>query len=390
MASQLADANTQGKYLDHVARLSLLPPDSRNTETQATAAAEAKFVTPLDPVIQTANGGRLPAVPVEEGLKLNELKSAVKREISEKATSSEVTIGADARLDAEPLPSKDRSGLPDSSGKLSRWSTEGQTSLRNAVPPPRTNPLFPPLPLYGPASALQSLQCFTFRISSFFLSLTFLGTIVLGSVFTSIPSLLGHVGMRLMFRDPNKGRKFHEEEERRRKERNNAARAWKKLGGRPRHGSRTADGNDEENTQGNKYEPTEGGKDALVCDVGYYARRVGLDVEEFHVQTEDGFIIILWHVYNPLEHTPPLASRHAPTGPEVLASDSKSSSSTIDGTLGADVNEGKRKYPVLLMHGLLQSAGAYCTNDDDSLAFFLCKRYGSTLVSLKVSLTSFE
>ena len=25
------------------------------------------------------------------------------------------------------------------------------------------------------------------------------------------------------------------------------------------------------------------------------------------------------------------------------------------------------------MHGLLQSAGAYCTNDDDSLAFFLCK-----------------
>src|SRR5271155_3847729 len=26
-----------------------------------------------------------------------------------------------------------------------------------------------------------------------------------------------------------------------------------------------------------------------------------------------------------------------------------------------------------LMHGLLQSAGAYCTNDDDSLAFFLCK-----------------
>jgi len=28
---------------------------------------------------------------------------------------------------------------------------------------------------------------------------------------------------------------------------------------------------------------------------------------------------------------------------------------------------------VLLVHGLLQSAGAYCTNDDDSLAFMLCK-----------------
>lgn len=375
MASQHADADTKGKYLDHAARLSLLPQDSRNRGTQATTAAEAKFVTPLDPVIQTANGGRLPAVPVEEGLKLNELKSAVKREISEKSTSSEVTIGDDALLDAESHSSKDKSRLPDLSGKLSRWSTEGQTSLRNAVPPPRTNPLFPPLPLYGPASALQRLQCLTFRISSFFLSLTFLGTIVLGSVFTSIPSLLGHIGMRLMLRDPNKGRKFHEEEKRRRRQRNNAARAWKKLKGRPTHVSSTADGNDEENTQDNKYEPTEGGKDALVCDVGYYARRVGLDVEEFHVLTEDGFTIVLWHVFNPLEHIAPLASRHAPTGPEVLASDSKSSSSsTIDGNLGADVNEGKRKYPVLLMHGLLQSAGAYCTNDDDSLAFFLCKR----------------
>ncbi len=33
----------------------------------------------------------------------------------------------------------------------------------------------------------------------------------------------------------------------------------------------------------------------------------------------------------------------------------------------------KPKFPVLLMHGLLQSAGAYCVNDDDSLAFYLCK-----------------
>ena len=30
---------------------------------------------------------------------------------------------------------------------------------------------------------------------------------------------------------------------------------------------------------------------------------------------------------------------------------------------------------MLMMHGLLQSSGAYCTNDDESLAFFLCKRY---------------
>jgi hypothetical protein len=31
------------------------------------------------------------------------------------------------------------------------------------------------------------------------------------------------------------------------------------------------------------------------------------------------------------------------------------------------------KYPVLLLHGLLQAAGTFCVNDDSSLAFYLCK-----------------
>ena len=31
------------------------------------------------------------------------------------------------------------------------------------------------------------------------------------------------------------------------------------------------------------------------------------------------------------------------------------------------------KYPVLLLPGLMQSSGAYCVNDESSLAFFLCK-----------------
>lgn len=361
------------KFLHHAERLSLLPPNPQDRETQATTAAEAKFITPLDPVIETANGGRLPAVPVEEGLKLNELKSEIDREISENTVSSEATVGENTPFDVELRSNKHQSSLPTSSGELSPRSQGEQASLRNAVPPPRTHPLFPPLPLYGPASTLQSLQCFSFRVSSFFLSLTFLGTVVLGSVFTSLPSLLRHVGMRLTFRDPNKGRIFHDEEEKRRMERKDAARAWKKLKGRPRTVLKIADGNDEENIHDNKYKPTEGGKDALVCDVGYYARRVGLDVEEFQVQTEDGFVIILWHVYNPLEYTAAPASRRSPRTPEVLATDPKSSSN-IYGILGSGDNGSKRKYPVLLMHGLLQSAGAYCTNDDDSLAFFLCKR----------------
>lgn len=370
MASQTPVLGTTSKFLHHAERLSLLPPNSNDRETRATTAAEAKFVTPLDPVIETANGGRLPAVPVEEGLKLNELKHEVDHEISEKIAFSEVTTGEDTPIDVNPRAKEHQFSPSTSSGQLSSPSRRREASLGNAVPPPRTHPLFPPLPLYGPASTLRNLQCFSFRVSSFFLSLTFLGTIVLGSVFTSLPSLLRHVGMRLTFRNPYKRRKFHDEEEKRRKEREAAARSWRKFKRRPRNISKIVDTHDEEKIQDNEYEPTEGGKDALICDVGYYARRVGLDVEEFKVQTEDGFIIILWHIYNPLERNPAPPLRRSPRKPEVLVADSDRSSN-VDGNLAKD---DKRKYPVLLMHGLLQSAGAYCTNDDDSLAFYLCKR----------------
>jgi pimeloyl-ACP methyl ester carboxylesterase len=41
--------------------------------------------------------------------------------------------------------------------------------------------------------------------------------------------------------------------------------------------------------------------------------------------------------------------------------------------VGKQFSDGQKRYPVLLMHGLLQSAGAYCCNDDESLAFFLHK-----------------
>jgi len=99
-----------------------------------------------------------------------------------------------------------------------------------------------------------------------------------------------------------------------------------------------------------------------MCDVAYYARRVGLDLETFRVQTEDGFIITLWHVYNPQEYAPLSPEQRRERGPVVFDSKKRPNSS-----------QSNRRYPVLLIHGLLQSAGTYCTNDDDSLAFYLCK-----------------
>ena len=376
MASQPPNLSTTSRFLHHAERLSLLSQPSRGTESKGiteTTATEAEFVTPLDPVIKTANGGRLPTVPVEEGLKLNALKSELDREVSEKTAFSEASTGESTPQIGNLNSKKYQRSLSASSSGLSQRSQGGEASLDHHVPSSRTNPLFPQLPLYGPATTLRNLQCYGFRVSSFFLSLTFLGTIVLGSLFTSLPSLLRHVGMRLTFRNPNKRRKFYAEEQKRREERKCAARAWKRLKGRPRDVSKAVDAHDEEKIHDNQYEPTEGGKDVLICDVGYYARRVGLDVEEFKVQTEDGFIIDLWHVYNPLENNSATASQPSPKGSGVSPTDFKGDGKA-DGIMGSNAPRGRRKYPVLLMHGLLQSAGAYCTNDDDSLAFFLCKR----------------
>ena len=331
-------------YVNHAEKLSLLLQNPGNQEAQATTAVRAKFITPRDPVIETADGNRLPTVPVAEASKLNELKDQVK-------TSKEV--------------SNNNNILPNRS---SGQSNTTDAPLSDAYPPQRTHPLFPQLPLYGPASLLRNLQCFAFRTSSFFLSLAFLGTIVLGSAFTSVPLMLKHIGLRLTFKNPDARRPFHKEEKKRREIRKSAAREWKRQRRRRRDQSRKVEGKEEEGPD-NEFEPTEGGSDPILCDVGYYARRVGLDMEEYKVQTEDGFIITLWHLYNPLEYTPISAERRAYMAPHIFTSDA--------------VNEpgkekfwsGQRKYPVLMIHGLLQSSGAYCTNDDDSLAFFLCKRY---------------
>ncbi|KAK9320636.1 Alpha/Beta hydrolase protein [Lipomyces orientalis] len=77
----------------------------------------------------------------------------------------------------------------------------------------------------------------------------------------------------------------------------------------------------------------------VVCDIDYYASLVGLRAQQFEVITEDRFVLQLFRIYDPNE-----------------------------------IEERKKsRYPVLLIHGLLQSAGVFCVNEEDSLAFFLCK-----------------
>ena len=360
------------QFAHQAERLSLLPHDTESDEAAQTTAVEAKFVTPRDAVVETANGERLPAVPLSEAQKLNQLKDIVEGRQSESKGASGGMPQSEQREAAEDIESavEERAFQENVSAGSIGQPTDDRGKLGGAVPPSSTNPLFPPLPLYGPPSFMRNLQCMGFRITSFFLSLSFLAVIVLGSAFTSVPLMLRHIGLRLMGKNPDKRRPFHDEEVRRRKVRKEVATEFK----RQRRKSRSQDESREESSVKNEdgYVPTEGGKDPIICDAGYYARRVGLDVEVFEVQTEDGFIITLWHVFDPKEYIPVSGSKKDYKQPTVFP-DEQYENARLHGASSRQYKDGNRRYPVLLVHGLLQSAGAYCVNDDDSLAFFLCK-----------------
>ncbi|CAG8017759.1 unnamed protein product [Penicillium nalgiovense] len=220
------------------------------------------------------------------------------------------------------------------------------------------HPLFPPMPSYGPPSALRRIQFYIFIVASFFLSLCFLGAIFVGALVHTSGGAISEARLRLSGNNPDTRRVFYTEEQARRKARANADRRWALR-------QQKRDMDEEQGPEECQECPSlEGGKDPIVGDVAYYARRVGLDVETFRVQTEDGFIITLWHVYNPREYEALSPEERRERGPDVF---------TKPKTLNPSRLQSSRRYPVLLVHGLLQSAGAFCTNDEDSLAFYLCK-----------------
>lgn len=352
------------KYAHQAEKLFHLAPGLDDSNTSA-AAIRAEWITPQDPIIVTADGGRLPTVPLAEAAKLNELREEIGLDGEDVIWDPEREKYIKEEIDnvkgATPSSEHSESATPRDNSTIQR---SGEGSLRRAQAPSRTNPLFPPLPLYGPPSTLRDIQCMAFRVLSSILSLAFLAVIVLGAAFTSIPLLFKHIWLRLTFQNPDKRRPFYEEEERRKRVRKELENAWKRKRSRQNSETKAYDKEDEAG-ENDGFIPTEGGPDPLVCDAAYYARRVGLDIEEFKVQTEDGFIIRLWHVYDPCEFAPLTKSEREIRGPDIFTGAGPSP----PGRSGSN----KSKYPVLMIHGLLQSAGAYCTNDDSSFAFYLCK-----------------
>lgn len=336
-------------------RLSQYLPSQENHAAESTQAMEARFVTPQDPVIQTADGGRLPAVPIEEATKLNRLRNAVESQrcFQDTPDKSKSRVAKDGTVHGLPVQDGEEKG-------------EGKTdvALGDAKVPCKTNPLFPPLPMYGPPTFLRKVHYWAFRISSAILSLLFLLIIILGATFTSIPGWFHRLWLRVTFRNPANRRPFYHEEVRRRKARQSEEKSWRKK----HKGSQKSPINSSERGENaDEFVPLDGGQDPLKCDVRLYARRVGLDCEIFEVQTEDGFIIDLWHLYNPRDYKRSDETRRSADCPDIFPQNEP------EGIANSQYSEGTKKYPVLMIHGLLQSAGAYCTNDDDSLAFFLAK-----------------
>lgn len=369
--SQVQDASPQplneeqarlaSEYAQQAERLGYRHAPVTDVREIINEAVGARFVTGQDPVIETTSGARLPAVPVPEALKLNALRDRMQGKDPSQRSPIEVGV-REARGGAI-------HGAQPSTKTLQ--ASKPNTALYANSAPAFTNPLFPPLPMYGPPSLMRNLQCLCFRVSSLFLSTCFLIVIILGLVFTSVPDILKWFWQVLTFQDRLKGRPFHQLEKDRKTKRREAEAVWEAQAKRRK---RRLSGSQHEEHGEADFRPLEGGPDPLVCDPAYYARRVGLDMESFEVTTEDGFKIELYHILDPRSEDSSEPRRPNSTSTSVsLDSRQPPRSRTPNLMDGSDGRKLDKKYPVLLMHGLLQSAGAFCTNDEDSLAFFLAK-----------------
>jgi len=208
------------------------------------------------------------------------------------------------------------------------------------------------------------LQYFALRCTSYVLSAIFLLAIFIGTILSGLPAALSATRQRALLHDPARSRPFYEEEKQRESERKAAERQWA-----AKHGRAGEQGKQGDLTQDDQYIATEGGPDPLLNDIGYYARRVGVNAETIEVQTEDGFVVELVHIFNPREHERRSAARCG-----IHAADHLQQEVAVESNNGTQAfPASERRYPVLMIHGLLQSSGAFCCNDDDSLAFYLAK-----------------
>lgn len=353
-------------------------------------ACRALQVTAQDAVIVTADGHRLPGVPLLGAQKPNKIRHRG----GGQCNSSSTSVTSSSQTPPSPIsPMDDEDGITGatfSSGRshflVSRGRDDdvaigsdgsggggdekdrgdGRTNIDMA--PAFTDPMTPPLPLFEQGISLGKLQCVVFRAISGALSLCFLLVIVIGAITLSLRNAALTTLVRMLGKNLDASRPFYLIEEERRKQCEKDGREWEQQ--QHEQPGDTA----EKGEIGRRHNTEDKGKDKLLCDIGYYARRIGLDVDTFLVETEDGFLLELHHVFDPQDlpyYPDPPADSSSKSESEITPEGrSRIPHSTLRRRNG---RPGRRKCPVLLVHGLLQSAGAFCVNDEDSIAFFLVK-----------------
>ena len=127
------------------------------------SAYQAIEITPTDPVIETADGHRLPRVPIEEARKSNALGSEEEEEhrrdgnfgplVGAKGQRSVLSPGLRDTIESKLQGIGERLDITEK-----RDGGEGNTNIEKVHA--FTNPLFPPLPVYGPPTLPRSM---TFR-----------------------------------------------------------------------------------------------------------------------------------------------------------------------------------------------------------------------------------
>ena len=109
--------------------------DVRSENANPSEAVAAKFITAMDPVLETAGGERLPAVPVEEALKLNELKDKMKGKEPAQTIPVQGTVREAKDGTVHGLVSANRTSD-------AKPSSQSDAPLPDAIPQSMTNPLY--------------------------------------------------------------------------------------------------------------------------------------------------------------------------------------------------------------------------------------------------------
>ncbi len=92
-------------------------------------------------------------------------------------------------------------------------------------------------------------------------------------------------------------------------------------------------------------DPQRWNKEELVKDVRYYAASCGFEIINETVETQDGYYLRMNRIIDPQ-------------------------------TTHKKHSDGRKGFPVLIMHGLFQSSGSFVTSEERSLAFWLARHGG--------------